>query len=60
MDTYGTLGRPPRWRPWLRAAAFALGGLLVAAATAVLVYSLVMCVVFIVMVIAMNGFGSNK
>lgn len=60
MDTSGTLQQPPRWRFWIRAAAFALGGLLAAAATAVIVYGLVMCVFFIVVVISMNGFGSNK
>lgn len=60
MDTSGTLQQPPRWRFWIRVAAFTLGGLLAAAATAVIVYSLVMCVLLILMVISMNGFGSNK
>jgi hypothetical protein len=60
MDTSGTLRRPPRWRFWIRAAAFALGGLLVAAATAVVVYGLVMCAFIIIMAILMNGYGSNK
>lgn len=60
MDTYGTLQRPPRWRFWLRAAAFGLGGLLAAVITAALVYGLAVCVTIIAMVILMNGYGSNK
>lgn len=60
MDTSGTLQRPPRWRFWLRAAAFGLGGLLAAVITAAFVYGLVLCVAFIAIVILMNGYGSNK
>lgn len=60
MDTSGTLQRPPRRRSWLRAAAFGLGGLLVAAMTAAIAYGLVVTVGFIALVIAMNNFGSNK
>ena len=60
MDSSGTFQRPPRWRPWARAAALTLGGLLVAAMTAAAVYGLVVLAALIVVMVAMNGYGSNK